>query len=162
MHLLSLQKAYKFVRIIKPILKGCPKREKCHVALPLVVHIKIDHIGSSLAYSNRQVCGLYLDALIKNSITISTLLHTFGNWGCIIHCGGQFRLNSFLVIDETGNCNLPLSLLRLCVPNFSQKCFFLFYFHSDSPPVDLYLIFEKSSSKNQVRRTGFLACKNQF
>ena len=31
-----------------------------------------------------------------------------------------------------------------------------------SPPVDLYLNFEKSSWKNQVRRTGFLACKNQF
>jgi hypothetical protein len=28
--------------------------------------------------------------------------------------------------------------------------------------VDLYLIFEKSSCKNQVRQTGFLACKNQF
>ena len=31
-----------------------------------------------------------------------------------------------------------------------------------TPPVNLYLIFEKSSSKNQVRQTGFLACKNQF
>ena len=30
------------------------------------------------------------------------------------------------------------------------------------PPVDLYLNFEKSSWKNQVRRTEFLACKNQF
>ena len=30
------------------------------------------------------------------------------------------------------------------------------------PPVDLYLNFEKSSWKNQVQRTGFLACKNQF
>ena len=29
-------------------------------------------------------------------------------------------------------------------------------------PVDLYLICEKSSSKNQVRQTEFLACKNQF
>ena len=27
------------------------------------------------------------------------------------------------------------------------------------PPVDLYLIFEKSNCKNQVRRTGFLASK---
>jgi len=31
-----------------------------------------------------------------------------------------------------------------------------------SPPVDLYLIFEKSSCNNQVRQTGFLASKNQF
>ena len=30
-----------------------------------------------------------------------------------------------------------------------------------NPPVDLYLIFEKSSWKNQVRWTGFLAYKNQ-
>ena len=30
------------------------------------------------------------------------------------------------------------------------------------PYVDLYLISEKSSLKNQVRRTGFLTCKNQF
>ena len=30
------------------------------------------------------------------------------------------------------------------------------------PPVDLYLNFEKSSWKNQVPRTGFLASKNQF
>ena len=30
------------------------------------------------------------------------------------------------------------------------------------PPVDLYLSFEKSSWKNQVRWTGFLAFKNQF
>ena len=29
-------------------------------------------------------------------------------------------------------------------------------------PVDLYLNFEKSSWKNQIRRTGFLAYKNQF
>ena len=29
-------------------------------------------------------------------------------------------------------------------------------------PIHLYLIFEKSSLKNQVRRTGFLICKNQF
>ena len=29
-------------------------------------------------------------------------------------------------------------------------------------PIHLYLIFEKSSLKNQVRRTGFLTCKNQF
>ena len=28
------------------------------------------------------------------------------------------------------------------------------------PPVDLCLIFEKSSCKNQFRRSGFLACKN--
>ena len=32
----------------------------------------------------------------------------------------------------------------------------------DTPPVDLHLNFEKSSWKNQVRQTGFLACKNQF
>ena len=31
-----------------------------------------------------------------------------------------------------------------------------------SPPYDLYLNFEKSSGKNLVRRTGFLAFKNQF
>ena len=31
-----------------------------------------------------------------------------------------------------------------------------------SPPVDLYLIFEKSSCKNPVRQTGFLACINKF
>ena len=30
------------------------------------------------------------------------------------------------------------------------------------PPVDLYLNFEKLSWKNQVRRSGFLACKHQF
>ena len=30
------------------------------------------------------------------------------------------------------------------------------------PPVDLCLIFEKSSCKNQVRQTGFLATKNQY
>ena len=30
------------------------------------------------------------------------------------------------------------------------------------PPVDLYLIFEKSSCKNQAQQTGFLAYKNQF
>ena len=30
------------------------------------------------------------------------------------------------------------------------------------PPVDLYFISDKSSWKNQVQRTGFLACKNQF
>jgi len=29
-------------------------------------------------------------------------------------------------------------------------------------PIDLYLIFEKSSCKNQVRQTVFLASKNQF
>ena len=29
-------------------------------------------------------------------------------------------------------------------------------------PVDLYLIFEKSSCKNQVRQIGFLASKNIF
>jgi hypothetical protein len=29
-------------------------------------------------------------------------------------------------------------------------------------PIHLYLIFEKSSWKNQVQRIGFLACKNQF
>ena len=29
-------------------------------------------------------------------------------------------------------------------------------------PVDLYLIFKKSSCKNQVQQTGFLACKKQF
>ena len=28
--------------------------------------------------------------------------------------------------------------------------------------VDLYLNFEKSNWKNQVRRTGFLVCKNKF
>ena len=33
---------------------------------------------------------------------------------------------------------------------------------NDNLPVDLYLNFEKSSWKNQVRLTGFLACKNQF
>ena len=27
-------------------------------------------------------------------------------------------------------------------------------------PIHLYLIFEKSSLKNQVRQTGFLTCKN--
>ena len=31
-----------------------------------------------------------------------------------------------------------------------------------NPPVDLYLNFEKSSWKTQVRWTGFLTCKNQF
>ena len=31
-----------------------------------------------------------------------------------------------------------------------------------SRPIHLYLIFEKSSLKNQVRRTGFLTCKNPF
>ena len=29
-------------------------------------------------------------------------------------------------------------------------------------PIYLYLIFEKSSLKNQVRQTGFLTCKIQF
>ena len=29
-------------------------------------------------------------------------------------------------------------------------------------PIHLYLIFEKSSLQNQVRRTGFLTCENQF
>jgi len=29
-------------------------------------------------------------------------------------------------------------------------------------PIHLYLIFEKSSLKNQVQQTGFLTCKNQF
>ena len=29
-------------------------------------------------------------------------------------------------------------------------------------PIHLYLIFEKSSLKIQVRQTGFLTCKNQF
>ena len=29
-------------------------------------------------------------------------------------------------------------------------------------PILLYLSFEKSSLENQVRRTGFLTCKNQF
>ena len=33
---------------------------------------------------------------------------------------------------------------------------------SNIPPVDLYLIFEKSSCKNQFRQTGFLVCKTQF
>ena len=31
-----------------------------------------------------------------------------------------------------------------------------------SHPVDLYLIFEKSSCKNQVQQTGFLSCKINF
>ena len=35
-------------------------------------------------------------------------------------------------------------------------------FQMHSPPVDLYLIFEKSSCKNQVRQSGFLVCKNQL
>ena len=30
------------------------------------------------------------------------------------------------------------------------------------PLVDLFLIFEKSSCKNQIRQTGFLAWKNRF
>ena len=34
--------------------------------------------------------------------------------------------------------------------------------NSETSLVELYLNFEKSSWKNQVRRTGFLACKNQF
>ena len=29
-------------------------------------------------------------------------------------------------------------------------------------PIHLYLFFEKSSLKNQVRRTGFFTCRNQF
>ena len=38
----------------------------------------------------------------------------------------------------------------------------LLTFSRGKPPVDLYLNFEESSWKNQVLRTGFLACKNQF
>ena len=44
--------------------------------------------------------------------------------------------------------------------NYMVQSFVLL--HAYRPPVDLYLNFEKSSWKNQVRRTGFLACKNQF
>ena len=36
------------------------------------------------------------------------------------------------------------------------------WFWIDYRPIHLYLIFEKSSLKIQVRRTGFLTCKNQF
>ena len=35
-------------------------------------------------------------------------------------------------------------------------------FFTANPLVDLYLIFEKLSCKNQVRQTGFLACKKNF
>ena len=35
-------------------------------------------------------------------------------------------------------------------------------YFQDKRPIHLYLIFEKSSLKNQVRRTGFLTCKDQF
>ena len=38
----------------------------------------------------------------------------------------------------------------------------LFTYLSYRSSADLYLNFEKSSWKNQVQRTGFLACKNQF
>ena len=31
-----------------------------------------------------------------------------------------------------------------------------------SRPIDLYLTFKRSNLKNQVQRTGFLTCKNQF
>ena len=33
---------------------------------------------------------------------------------------------------------------------------------ADFPPVDLYLIFEKTSFKNQVLQTGLLACKKSI
>jgi hypothetical protein len=38
----------------------------------------------------------------------------------------------------------------------------LFYQFPSIAPFDLYLIFEKSSCKNQVQQTGFSACKNNF
>ena len=45
---------------------------------------------------------------------------------------------------------------------YSLKLWCLQVFFEDWPPVDLNLISEKSSLKNQVRWTGFLTCKNQF
>ena len=46
--------------------------------------------------------------------------------------------------------------------SISISIYLYFLFVADIPLVDLYLIFEKSSCKNQFRRTAFLACKNQF
>ena len=60
--------------------------------------------------------------------------------------------------------NLSVTWCRLFAKYISQKRYDWCVYHlfTDRPPVDLYLIFEKSSCKNQVRVAGFLACKNQF
>jgi hypothetical protein len=46
--------------------------------------------------------------------------------------------------------------------NMSPGCIVDRDFLLPNPPVDLYLIFEKSSWKNPVRQTEFLALTNQF
>ena len=56
-------------------------------------------------------------------------------------------------------CDLKENYFALCTYFFLCKHFFACIY---IPPVDLYLNFEQSSWKNQVRRTGFLAYKNQF
>ena len=63
-------------------------------------------------------------------------------------------------------------LKKLLSPNALERNMFLtseFWtpyptrrFEGDTPPVDLYLISEKSSLKNQVQRTEFLTSKKQF
>ena len=52
----------------------------------------------------------------------------------------------------------------LATSNFTVcwESFFLDTDYQAKPLVDVYLIFEKSSCKNQVQQTGFLVCKNQF
>ena len=52
--------------------------------------------------------------------------------------------------------------IRILIHQKEFGCQIILQAISGSPPVDLYLDFEKSSWKNQVQRTGFLACRNQF
>ena len=66
-------------------------------------------------------------------------------------CQLCFSKNGFL------NLNISVQLEKHALLILKKQLFTRSY-----PPVDLYLNFEKSSWKTQVRRTGFLACKNEF
>ena len=90
--------------------------------------------------------GIYKH-LGPNSNVMNFFFHTFSLWIPLIHeCIGHWS-NVLLRAGQTFTMGWIY---------FWRSSILVF------PPVYLYLISGKSSWKNQVWRTGFLACKNQF
>ena len=83
------------------------------------------------------------------------LIHSFLEGNCIAAMNGMLTVS---FVTSTKMCQL-LALQHTI-------SFLTFYLHQSTQsilsPVDLYLIFEKLSCKNQFWGTGFLAWKNQF
>ena len=83
------------------------------------------------------------------------LIHSFLEGNCIAAMNGMLTVS---FVTSTKMCQL-LALQHTI-------SFLTFYLHQSTQsilsPVDLYLIFEKLSCKNQFWGTGFLAWKNHF